>query len=274
MTSPGIAFDFADIDPINKGFKQVVKGEFDVAELAIMTYMQAKGWGRPLVALPVVLHGRFQYGQICYNAERGILKPEDLPGRRVGVRTYPQTTPTWVRGILQNEFGVDLNCINWVTAEDGHVPEFKDPPNAKRAPAGKSMLTMLLEGELDAAILSGAEVKKSPQLKPLIPNAKGAGADWYKKNGTIQVNHIFVVKEDLVKSNPQVVKDIFRLFVESKKAAAEPLDADGIDYRPIGYSAVRKNFEMAAEYAWQQRLMPRHLGMDELFDETTRALEA
>jgi 4,5-dihydroxyphthalate decarboxylase len=273
VVSPRIAFDFADINPPNKGFKQVVKGEFDAAELAIMTYLQAKGWGRPLVALPIVLHGRFQYGQLAYNAERGLLRPEDLPGLRVGVRTYPQTTPTWVRGILQNEFGVDLNRINWVTIEDGHVPEFKDPPNAQRAPAGKNVLNMLLEGELDAAILSGAEIK-NPKVKVLIPNAKEAGADWYRKNGTIQVNHIFVVKESLAKSDPEAVKELFRLFVAAKKAAAEQLGADGIDYKPMGYTAVRKNFEMAAEYAWQQRLMPRRLDLDDLFDETTRALEA
>ena len=118
------------------------------------------------------------------------------PGRRVGVRTYPQTTPTWVRGILQNEFGVDLSRINWVTFEDGHVPEYQDPPNTQRAPEGKNILTMLLEGELDAAILSGDDLKH-PKVKPLIPNPKEAAADWYRKNGTVQVNHIFVVKERL-----------------------------------------------------------------------------
>jgi 4,5-dihydroxyphthalate decarboxylase len=272
IASPGIVLDFADVKVPNTAFKQVVKGEFDAAELAIMTFLQAKGWGRPLVALPVVVQGRFQYGQIMYNPERGILKPEDLPGRRVGVRTYPQTTPTWVRGILQNEFGVDLSRIHWVTFEDGHVPEYQDPPNTQRAPEGKNILTMLLEGELDAAILSGDDLKH-PQVKTLIPNPKQAAADWYRKKGTVQVNHIFVVKESLAKSNPQAVKEIFRLFVASKKAAAEQPGADGIDTKPIGYTANRKNFEMAAEYAWQQRLMPRRLDVDELFDETTRALE-
>ena len=112
-------------------FKRVVKGEFDVAELAIMTYLQAMSWGRPLVALPVVLHGRFQHGQLAYNADRGALAPADLAGKRIGMRTYSQTTPTWVRGVLQNDFGVDLAKVRFVTFDDGHVPDYRDPPNAE-----------------------------------------------------------------------------------------------------------------------------------------------
>ena len=133
-------------------FKRVVAGDFDVAELAIMTYLQAKSWGKPLVALPVVLHGRFQHAQIAYNADRGTLTPADLHGKRVGLRTYPQTTPTWVRGILQNDYGVDLERVQFVTFTDGHVPDYKDPPNATRAPAGKKLLQMLLDGDIDAAV--------------------------------------------------------------------------------------------------------------------------
>ena len=109
VRSDRLQLNFAEAKVPHDHFKRVVKGEFDVAELAIMTYLQAIGYGRPLVALPVVLHGRFQHAQIAYNADRGTLTPADLHGKRVGVRTYPQTTPTWVRGILQNDYGVDLS---------------------------------------------------------------------------------------------------------------------------------------------------------------------
>jgi 4,5-dihydroxyphthalate decarboxylase len=274
VASPGIVLDFADVKVPSTAFKRVIRGEFDAAELAIMTYLQAKGWGVPLVALPVVVHGRFQHGQLAYNAERGPLRPEDLPGRRVGVRTYPQTTPTWIRGILQNQFGVDISRIHWMTFEDGHVPEYQDPANTQRVPKGKNILTMLLEGELDAAILTADQFQSNPQLKPLIPNPKEAAADWYKKNGAVQVNHIFTVKESLAKANPQAVKEIFRLFAASKKAAGGEHGVEGIDTVPVGYTANRRNFEVAAEYAWQQRLIPRRLEVDELFDETSRALES
>jgi 4,5-dihydroxyphthalate decarboxylase len=274
IASPRLVLDFADVKVPSTAFKQVIKGDFDAAELAIMTYLQAKGWGVPLVALPVVVHGRFQHGQLAYNADRGHLGPEDLPGRRIGVRTYPQTTPTWIRGILQNQFMVDPNRINWVTFEDGHVPEYQDPENTQRAPKGKNILTMLLEGELDAAILTEDQFKSNPGLKPLIPNPKEAAADWYRQNGAVQVNHIFTVKESLAKADPQAVKEIFRLFVASKKAAGEKHGVDGIDAVPVGYTANRRNFEVAAEYAWQQRLITRRLDLSELFDETTCALES
>jgi 4,5-dihydroxyphthalate decarboxylase len=266
-----IEFEFTEIHPVWDGFKQVVKGDvFDAAELSIMTYLQARVYGKSLVALPVVMGGRMQHGQIVYNAERGELKPKDLEGRRVGVRSYPQTTPTWVRGILQNDFGVDLDKVNWVTFERGHVPEFSDPPNAKPAPAGKKMVDMLLSGEIDAAIM-GTDAKY-PQLKTVIPNPKAAGDAWYKKYGLLQVNHIFTVSELLAKSNPDAVKELYRMFVEGKKMSTEQIPSGGPDPRPLGITANRRNFELAAQIAWQQRLIPRQVTVDELFDDTTRVL--
>ena len=169
VKSDRLRLNFAEAKVPHDNFKRVVKGEFDVAELAIMTFLQAIGWGRPLTALPVVVHGRFQHGQIAYNADRGTLAPADLHGKRVGVRTYPQTTPTWVRGILQNDYGVDLSKIQFITFDDGHVPEYRDPPNCQRSKTGKKLLQMLLDGDVDAAVLSGDDLKH-PKLKPLIPD--------------------------------------------------------------------------------------------------------
>jgi 4,5-dihydroxyphthalate decarboxylase len=272
IRSDRLQLNFAEAKVPHDNFKRVVKGEFDVAELAIMTYLQAVGYGRPLVALPVVLHGRFQHGQIAYNAERGVLTPADLPGKRIGMRTYSQTTPTWVRGILQNDFGVDLTQVNFVTFDDGHVPEYRDPPNATRAPAGKKLLQMLLDGEIDAAVLSGDDLK-NPKLKPLIPDATAAGKAWHAKYGALMVNHIMVVKSSLSKSDPDAVREIYRLLKESRQASGEPPAKDGIDIRPIGYSANRRNFEVAADYASQQRIVPKALKVEDLFDEVTRRLD-
>jgi len=273
IRSDRLQLNFAEAKVPHDNFKRVVKGEFDVAELAIMTYLQAVAYGRPLAALPVVLHGRFQHGQIAYNGERGTLAPADLPGKRVGMRTYSQTTPTWVRGILQNDFGVDLAKVNFVTFDDGHVPEFRDPPNATRAPAGKKLVPMLLAGELDAAVVTTPDLKNNPQLKQLIPDPAAAGRAWHARYGALMVNHIMVVKSSLLKSDPDAVRELYRLLKESRKASTEPAPKDGIDLRPIGYSANRRNFEVAAEYAWQQRTIPRQLKLEDMFDATTRALD-
>ena len=272
VRSDRLQLNFAEAKVPHDHFKSVVKGDFDVAELAIMTYLQAISWGRPLVALPVVLHGRFQHAQIAYNSDRGTLAPADLPGKRIGLRTYPQTTPTWVRGILQNDFDVDLAKVNFVTFTDGHVPEYRDPPNAQRAPAGKKLLQMLLDGEIDAAVLSGEDLKH-PKVKPLIPDPAAAGKAWHAKYGALMVNHIVVVKSELSQSDPEAVREVYRLLKESRKAANEPAPKDGIDKRPIGYSANKRNFEVAAQYAWRQRITARELKVEDLFDATTRALD-
>ena len=273
VSSGRVRLNFTEAKIPHDHFKQAVRGEYDVAELAIMTYLQAVSWDKGLVALPVVLHGRFQHGQIAYNGERGVLAPADLSGKRIGMRTYSQTTPTWVRGILQSDFGVDMAKTDIVTFDDGHVPEFRDPPNARRAPAGKKLVQMLLDGEIDAAVLTAADIQNNPQFKPLIADSAAAVKAWHAKYGALMVNHIVVVKSSLSRSDPDAVREVYRMLKESRSAAAEPAPKDGIDIRPIGYAANRRNFEVAAEYAWQQRIISRQLKVDELFDATTRALD-
>src|SRR5947208_2189597 len=150
-------------------FKRVVrKLEFDVAEMAIMTHLIAKAHGKPYRLLPFVVLARFQHPFLVYNAARGALAPEDLHGKRVGVRAYSVTTGVWIRGILAEDHGIDINRVKWVTFEDSHVAQFRDPPNAERAPAGKEIGAMLLAGELDAAIMPA--VPTDPNVKPVIPD--------------------------------------------------------------------------------------------------------
>ena len=133
-----VDFDFVDVKVANNFFKQVVReAKFDVAELAIATYLQAKAYGKPYVLLPAVLVSRGQHHTIAYNAERATLRPGDLNCKRVGMRAYTVTTATWVRGILASDYGVDLDKVEWITFEDPHVAEYRDPPTVKRAPAGK-----------------------------------------------------------------------------------------------------------------------------------------
>jgi 4,5-dihydroxyphthalate decarboxylase len=272
IRSPGIAFDFADEKTVNKAFKRVVRElEFDVAELAIATFLQAKAHGKPLVLLPVVVRGKFAHSTLSYNAERGHLAPSDLPGRRVGIRAYAQTTPLWVRGILQNEYGVDLDRVKWITFEDPHVAEYPEPATAERAAAGKKAREMLLDGELDAAILSEQRDAGEARLKTLIPDAPAAAQAWYRKHGVVPINHMIVVTQSLSKSDPAAVAEIYRLLAESKKAAGLPKPGE-IDAFTVGVEACRKALAMAIQFAVQQRLIPRPFTVDELFDDNTRKL--
>ena len=271
IKSDRVDLRFTEVEPINKAFLMMVRQEkFDVSEMAIATYLQAKAYGKQLTLLPATMMGRFQHGTIFYNSERGTLTPESLPGRRVGVRAFSQTTGVWLRGILWKDYGVDLGKVKWVTFEDAHVPEYHDPPGVERAAPGKDMTKMLLEGELDAAIFGG-NITKDPRLKSVIAEPEAAAKEWYKKHATVPVNHMVVVKTALAKFDPSAVREIFRLLEASKKTAGLP-KLDAIDTIPFGFDAVRPALELMSSYALEMKIIPRRFSVEELFDDTTRAL--
>jgi len=271
LKSTSVSLDFVEVKTPSTAFKRVVRDlEFDCAELAIVTFLMAKAHGKPLVLLPAVVLARFQHPYIVYNAERGPLTIADLAGRRVGTRSYTVTTSTWLRGILADDYGVPLERIRWVTFEDAHVAEFRDPPSVERAPEGKELMAMLLSGELDAAILGA--VPTDPRLKPLIPDPGAAAEAWRKKYNAIQINHMVAVRESLSKSHPDSVREIYRLLSESKKAAKPPKPGE-IETLPFGLERNRRTLEIVIDTVYRQRMIPRRFSVDELFDDVTRKLD-
>jgi 4,5-dihydroxyphthalate decarboxylase len=268
LQSPLVNFVFADIKPANKGFKPLVREQkFDLGEFAIVTFLQAKAYGKPYVLMPAVVVARGQHHTIFFNPERGHLNPDDLNGRKVGVRAYTQTTGAWVRGFLQEDYGVDFRSIQWITFEEPHVAEYTDPPWMRRAPEGKQLLQMLLDGEIDAAIF-GSENPEGTPLKPLIPNAAEVAARWAENHGGVPINHMMVIKESITQTRPDVVREIYRMLKES--AAAAP-SRDPAVLR-FGVEAVRKSLETIIQYAEWQSLIPRRFSVDELFNDVTRSL--
>jgi 4,5-dihydroxyphthalate decarboxylase len=270
-TSSTVALDFADIKPVYKAFAEMVrKTAFDVSEMAIVTYLQAKSHGKPLVLLPCVMLGRFQHGTLLYNSERGKVSLSDLPGRRVGVRSYTQTTGTWLRGHLQNDYGVDIYRVRWVNFEDAHVLEYRDPPFVERATADKNLLKMVQDGELDAAIF-GAELPTDPRLRSVIADPDAEAKKWHAKHGVVPLNHMVVVTERLSQARPDAVREVYRMLKQAKQAAGLPKSGE-IDFHPFGVEACRPALKMIISYAVQQKLIPKPFEVDELFDDTTRAL--
>jgi 4,5-dihydroxyphthalate decarboxylase len=268
LRSPLVHFAFADVKTVNKAFKALVREQkFDLGELAIVTCLQAKTYGKPYVLMPAVVVARGQHHTIFYNPERGHLNPGDLNGRKVGVRAYTQTTGTWVRGFLEEDYGVDFQRVEWITFEDPHVAEFTDPPWVRRAPEGKQLLQMALDGEIDAAIF-GSENPEGTPLKPLIPDAAEAAARWAGKHGGIPINHMIVIKESITKDRPDVVREVHRTLKES--AAACP--SKSVPALRFGVEAVRKSLETIIRYSERQRLIPHRFPVDELFNDVTRSL--
>jgi len=271
VTSGLIDFDFADVKVSNTAFKPLVReAKFDVAELAIVTFLQAKTYGKPYVLIPATVLGRGQHHTIAYNPQRGALKASDLTGKRVGVRAYTQTTGAWVRGFLADDYGVETAKVRWVTFEDPHLAEYKDPDFVTRAPAGKNLTQMLLDGELDAAIVG--DKLPDPRLKPLIPDADAVARTWAGTHGGVPINHMMVVRDTIAKSRPDVVKEIYRMLRDSRQQAAPPPDNGVLDPLRFGVEANRRSLEIVIDYSVRQKLIPRKFSVDELFDDVTRAL--
>jgi 4,5-dihydroxyphthalate decarboxylase len=242
---------FADVKLPQHAFKRVVRDlEFDFSELALVTYLLAKAHGKPYRLLPAVMTARFQHPFLVSPKN---LKPKDLQGKRIGQRSYSVTTATWVRGLLAEE-GVDLGSIRWVTFEEPHVAEFRDPPNVERAPAGKDMVSMLLAGELDAAIVG--EIPQDARLRPVFGDPGAAADAWRRKHGAIQINHMVVVRSGMPFS---LSDEIYGLLKQSREAAGSP------EMNPFGIEENRRNLEAAIDCVYRQNMIPRRFTVEELF---------
>jgi 4,5-dihydroxyphthalate decarboxylase len=269
VTSSVVELDFCGPKVANNAFKAMLAGgQYDAGELAIITFLQARAFGRPWTLLPIPISGRFQQHCIAFDGERGHLGPKDIEGRKVGVRTYAQTTGLWVRGVLQHEYGVDLNKVTWMTIEDAHLPEFHEPGNCERLPAGSSLPQLLFDGEL-AAVMMGGDMPKDSRMATLIPDARQAAKQWYEREQVVPINHMFVVHDDVAAHHPDAVREIFRMLVESRAGATLPEV-----FPPIGLEANRKALELAIDWSFEQRLIPRRLNVDELFTDLTADLGA
>lgn len=270
VSSPLVRFEFAGPKIANQGFKPMVReGAFQAGELAIVTYLQAKAYGKPLVLLPATMVGRFQHHMLVTSGVRGRVGPKDLEGQKVALRSYSQTTGMWVRGILRHEYGVDLDKVTWLCRDDPHVAEALDPAFVERLPPGsKSLEDLVLDGDVIAGIL-GNELPKDPRARHFFENYRELAREWYAKYHTVHINHLFVVHADLSKERPDVVKEIYRVLLASKSAAG--LEGE-VDLFPFGLLALRPALELVINYAFEQKLLPRRLAVDELFDATTRAL--
>ena len=269
VTSDLVRLDFQGPPLAQNGFKDMVRRNlFDAGELAIVTYLQAKCYGKPYVALPAPIAGRFQHHCAGFNKALGWLDPKDIEGKQVGVRTYAQTTGLWVRGILQHECGVDLDKVTWMTVGDGHLEEYSDPANCVRLPQGSDIGQMMLDGEL-AATLQGVDLPKDPRVQRLVPDPFEAAKAWYAREQVVPNNHLFVVHEDIARKRPDVVREIYRMIGESRDLTEGGLPDP---FPPMGLEANRKGLELAIQWSYEQKIIPRRLSVDELFDDTTAAL--
>lgn len=250
VSAPGLALEIAPIPEITRAFAPMVReGRYAVSEMAIATFLMAKGRGKPIVLLPVVLSSRFQEAALLCPVGSTLRGPADLGGKRIGVRAYSQTTGMWLRGVLNERFGLAPDAMRWITFEGAHVAEFQDPAWVSRAPDGKTLLGMLQAGEIDAAIF-GTELP--PGMRTVFPNPASAGEAFRVLHGFMPVNHLLVARADVAAERPDDLRALVRLLGEAGAAVTER-------------EALRPALELAMRYCVEQSLLERAMTMAEVW---------
>lgn len=256
IAAPGVTLDFAQLSTANRAFAPMVReSRYDISEMAIATFLMAKAYARPLVLLPVAVAARFQESALFCLRDGAVKRPEDLKGRRVGVRSYSQTTAMWLRGVLAERHGVPSDSVRWITFEASHVAEAADPPCAERAPPGAELMAMLKAGEVDAAIF-GNDLPADPAITTVFPDPAAAGEAFRAAHGFVPVNHLVCVRRDLAERQPETLVALDAMFRRA-------LDGTAL---PVGREALAPPLALAIRYCTEQGLLPRPLTLDDVWD--------
>lgn len=231
-----------EVRPVIGAYRRMIRDlEFDVCELAPVSYLMARQEGIELTAVPVFLNRRFHHGDVQCAAHSGIRVPRDLEGRRIGVRAYSVSTGVWVRGVLRDEYGVDIDTITWVVDDDDHI-EGRVPPNVERVTDGRSLGELLRAGEIDAALTGNAGTGRAGAPRagwsataetepvgddgpyPLFPDGDTLAVDHYLRTGIYPLHSLVSVRSELVARDPDLPTRLYEAFAESKRRhlAARP----------------------------------------------------
>jgi 4,5-dihydroxyphthalate decarboxylase len=289
----GVDAEIVTVQPQIAAFRRMVRQvEFDVCELAPTTYIIARAYGAPFVALPIFVLRRFHHAGLLIHPDAGIRTPKDLEGRKVGVRAYSVTTGVWTRGILMDEFGLDCSRVTWVVDDEEHVTQLKLPPNVVHTD-GRSLADMMAGGELAAGFHGNAGVGRSgsptgewktveAHYPDLFPNAPELEADWYQRTGIYPMHGTIVVKDSVIAEHPWVARSLFNAFSAAKdewlaklnnstpanasdRKYAEFQKIVGSDPLPYGIDANLPTIQALEKTAFRQCLTPRRMTLDELF---------
>jgi 4,5-dihydroxyphthalate decarboxylase len=254
VRSDHIRFDFETVEPITRAFRRMVRTfDFDLCEIALTTLAQAVAYGKRITGLPLVMTGGFHHGSLICRRNSPLRGPQELPGKRIGVRAYSQTTGIWVRGILQSEYGIAPETMTWITQEDAHVAEYPDPPFVLREAAGKDLRAMLLAGEIDAEV--GLAKLDAPEVRTVIPDAAAVAAEWSRRTGVRPINHVVAIKTELLEAHPWLARELYTLFVRSRTGTPPA----------YGMAENRAAIEMLLHFTAEQRLTPTHLRAEDVF---------
>ena len=283
--------------PVEEIFWRMMKyEEFDVSELSMGAFLTAAAQGRrPFVAVPVFPSRTFRHRCIFINAASGILRPEDLSGKRMGVPEYSMTAAVWLRGLLQHEFGILPREIHWIQAGE-EEPGRRDRVDF-RMPAGvrleskpdRTLNEMIESGEIDAMMsprVPSCFLHASPNVRRLFPSYRQAEMDYFRKTGLFPIMHVIVIKRVVYEREPWVAQTLYKAFCAAKDRCMRDLYDTNVlrislpwtsaeyeatkelmsaDYWPYGLAPNESNLETLNRYLFEQGLIKQTLNLSELF---------
>jgi 4,5-dihydroxyphthalate decarboxylase len=286
----GYRLEFVEVPVLVHAFRRMVRElEFDVCEMALTTYLCAREHGVPFTAIPAFLVRGLHHGAIVRATDTELTLPDDLHGARIGVnRGYTVTTGVWARGILETQYGVDLDRVTWLLSGDEHVAEYQAPDNVLPTPAGADLAEMVIAGQLAGAI--GVKVDR-PELTTLIPDADEAAYAALTNQGLYPINHLVVVRDELLATDPALAASLFEAFVAAKQRQVERLavgeslhdseaddmhrrvmDITGEDPLPYGLASNREMLELLLDHAMRQGILTDRPRLEDLFADGTEDL--
>jgi len=295
----GVDAEIITVKPQIGAFRRMVRDvEFDVCELAPTTYIIARAYGAPFVALPIFVVRRFHHAGLLVRPDAGIKEPRDLEGKKVGVRAYSVTTGVWTRQVLIDDFGLDNDKVTWVVDDEEHVTQLRLPPNVVHAPEGRSLADMMADGELAAGFAAAAGIGRTgaptggwkeveADYPDLFPNAAELEAEYYRRTGIYPMHGTIVVKDSVLAEHPWIARSLYDAFKQAKDEWLARLDANGPqdeverkydklrqivghDPLPYGIEDNRPTIEALEQTAFKQGLTPRRMRIDELFVDSAK----
>ena len=262
--------------------------EFDVCEFSLASYLVGREEGLPYTAIPVFVHRRFRHSYMFVNARAGIEQPQDLVGRRIGLRVWQNTASVWQRGILESAYGVPLESVQWFTQSEEDIPlELTNGLRVQRIPADANLDTLLLDGELDAALypeVLPSITRGDGRVRRLFADPKAEEQAYFRRTGIFPIMHTVVVRDAVLQAHPWVAVTLVQAFQQAKERAYRQLENPrsvalawvrdlleeqravlGPDPWPYGFAPNQHTLDTFCDYGYRQGLTRRRFSVDELF---------
>ncbi len=293
----GINLNYQVLDVEETFFRMLRNREFDAAEMSMSSYCVTLGRENPpFIAIPVFPSRFFRHSCIFVSAKSGIEKPQDLVGKRIGVPEYQMTAPVWIRGILQDEYGVDPASVTYMTGgeeEPGREEKLKLnlPEKFKVEPIGptQTLSRMLADGEIDALHTARAPstfYSEPHNVRRLFPDFMDVEKAYFERTNIFPIMHVVALRRDVYEGNRWIAQALTKAFAEAKRRAQEELLVSaslktmlpwqiaamentvasmGHDWWPYGIDRNRHVIETFTRYHQEQGLSPRQLTAEDMF---------